>query len=52
MSLTKDISKFFQKASEKRDFSDQSKTCKDPKKMREDKRSTGSIWQMMFLQKV
>ena len=37
MSLTKDISKFFEKASKKRDLSDQSKTCEDPKKMREGK---------------
>ena len=41
--MTKDISKFFEKASKKRDLSDQSKTCKDPKKMREDKSSTGSL---------
>ena len=32
MSLAKDISKFFKKASKKRDFSDQSKTCEDLKK--------------------
>ena len=43
MSLTKDISKFFEKASKKRDLSDGSKTCKDPKKMWEDKSSIGSV---------
>ena len=46
MSLTKDISKFFEKASEKRDLSGQLKTCEDPKKMREDKSSTGSLTYM------
>ena len=46
MSLTKDISKFFEKASKKRDLSDQSKTCEDPKNMREDKTSTGSLTDM------
>ena len=45
MSLTKDISKFFEKASKKRDLSDQSKTCEDPKKMREES-STGSLTDM------
>ena len=43
MSLTKNISKFFEKASKKRDLSGQSKTCEDQKKMREDKSSTGSL---------
>ena len=43
MSLTKDISKFFEKASKKRDLSDQSNTCEDQKKMREDKGSTRSL---------
>ena len=43
MSLTKDISKFYEQASKKRDLSDQSKTCEDPKKMREDKSSPGSL---------
>ena len=42
-SLTKDISKFFEKASKKRDLCDQSKTCEDPKKMRDDKSSIGSL---------
>ena len=32
MSLTKDISKFFEKASKKRDLSGQSKTCEDSQK--------------------
>ena len=32
MSLTKYISKFFEKASKKRDLSDQSKNCEDPKR--------------------
>ena len=45
MSLTKDISKFFEKASKKRDLNDQSKTCEDPKKMREES-STGSSTDM------
>ena len=45
MSLTKDISKFFKKASKKRDLSDQSKTCEDLKKMREES-STGSLTDM------
>ena len=39
MSLTKDISKFFKKASKKRDLSHQSKTCEDLKEIREDKSS-------------
>ena len=43
MSLTKNFSKFFEKASKKRDLSGQSKTCEDQKKMREDKSSTGSL---------
>ena len=42
MSLTKDISTFVGKAPKKRDLSDQSKTCEDPKKMREES-STGSL---------
>ena len=46
MSLTKHISEFFEKASRTRDLSDQSKTCEDPKKMREDKSSTGSLTDM------
>ena len=46
MSLNKDISKFFEKASKKRGLSDQSKTCEDPKKMREDKSSTGNLTDM------
>ena len=46
MSLTKDVIKFFEKASKKRDLSDQSKTCEDRKKMREDKSSTGSLTDM------
>ena len=45
MSLTKDISKFLEKAFKKRDLSNQSKTCQDPKKMKED-RSTGSLTDM------
>ena len=45
MSLTKDISKFFKQASKKRDLSDQSKTCEDPKKMTEES-STGSLIDM------
>ena len=45
MSLTKVISKFFEKASKKRDLSDQSKTCEDPKKMWEES-STGSLIDM------
>ena len=45
MSLTKYIFKFFEKASKKRDLSDQSKICKDPKKMREES-STGSLTEM------
>ena len=44
--MTKDISKFFKKASKKRDLSDQSKTCEDTKKMREDKTCTGSLTDM------
>ena len=43
MSLTKDISKFFEKTSKKRDLSDQSKTCEDPKKMRGNKSSTENL---------
>ena len=43
MSVTKDVSKFFEKASRKRDLSDQSKTCEEPKKMREDKSSSGGL---------
>ena len=39
MSLTKDISRFFEKASKKRDLN-------DPKKIREDKSSTGSLTDM------
>ena len=46
MSLTKDISKFFKKASKRRDLSDQSKTCEDSRKIREDKSSTGSLTDM------
>ena len=46
MSLTKDISNFVEKASKKRDLSDQSKTCEDPKKMREES-STGSLTDMV-----
>ena len=46
MSLTKDISKFFEKASKNRDLIDQSKNCKDLKKMWEDKSSTGSLTDM------
>ena len=45
MSLTKNISKFFEKSSKKRDLSDQSKTCEDPKKMREES-STGNLTDM------
>ena len=45
ISLTKDISTFFEKASKRRDLSDQSKTCKDLKKMREES-STGSLTDM------
>ena len=45
MSLTKDISKFFEKTSKKRDLSYQSKTCEDPKKMREES-STGRLTDM------
>ena len=41
--MTKDISKFFEKASKKRDLCGQSKTCEDPKKMRDDKSSIGSL---------
>ena len=53
MSLTKDISKFFKKASEKRDLSDQSKTSEVLKKICKDKSSAGSLTDMtMFLQKV
>ena len=44
--MSKNISKFFEKASKKRDLSDQSKTCEDPKKIREDKSSTGSLIDM------
>ena len=46
MPLTKDISKFFEKSFKKRDLSDQSKTCEDPKKMRKDKSSTGILTDM------
>ena len=46
MSPPKDISKFLKKASKKRDLSDQSKTCEDPKKMREES-STGSLTDMV-----
>ena len=46
MSLTKDISKFFESASKRKDLSNQSKTCEDSKKMREDKSSTGSLTDM------
>ena len=45
MSLTKNISKFFEKSSKKRDLSDQSKTWEDPKKMREES-STGNLTDM------
>ena len=45
MSLTKDISKFLEKPLKKRDLSDQSKTCEDPKKMKEES-STGSLIDM------
>ena len=45
MSLMKDISKLFEKASKKKDLSDQSKTCEDPKNMREE-RSAGSLTDM------
>ena len=40
--MTKDVSKFFEKASKKRDLSGQSKTREDPKKMREET-STGNL---------
>ena len=43
MSLTKDISKFFDKSSQNRGLGDQSKTWKDRKKMTEDKSSSGSL---------
>ena len=46
MSLTKYTSKFFEKASKKKDLSNQSKTCADPKKIREDKSRTGSLTDM------
>ena len=46
MSLTKDISKFFEKASKERDLSDPSKICEDPKKRREDNSRTGSLTDM------
>ena len=42
MSLTKGISKFFEKAFKKRDLGDQSKTWEDPKKMRQES-SAGSL---------
>ena len=42
MPLTKDVSKFLKKASKRRDLSDQSKTCEDPKKMMEES-SIGSL---------
>ena len=45
MSLTKDISKFFEKASKKRDLSGQPKLAKTRKKMREES-STGSLTDM------
>ena len=45
MSLTKDISKFFEKASKNRNLSGQSNTCEDPKKMREESR-TGCLTDM------
>ena len=41
----KDISKLFERASKKRDLSDQSKTCEDPKNMREE-RSAGNLTDM------
>ena len=47
MSLTKDISTFVGKAPKKRDLSDQSKTCEEPKKMREES-STGSLTDMTY----
>ena len=47
MSLTKDISTFVGKAPKKGDLSDQSKTCEDPKKMREES-STGSLTDMAY----
>ena len=47
MSLTKDISNFFQKASKKKDLSNQSKTCEYQKNMREDKSITGSLTDMV-----
>ena len=36
MSLTKDISQLFQKTFKNSNLSDQSKTCEDPKKMRDE----------------
>ena len=52
MSLTKDISKLFEKASKMRDLSDQSKTSDDTKKREEN--STRGLTDMtdMFLQNV
>ena len=46
MSLTKYTSKFFEKASKKRDLINQPKTCADPEKIREDKSRTGSLTDM------
>ena len=46
MSFAKYISKLFEKASKKRDLSDQSKTWEIPKKMREDKSSAESLTDM------
>ena len=52
LSLNKNISKFFEKASKTRDLSDQSKTSDDTKKREEN--STRGLTDMtgMFLQKV
>ena len=52
MSLNKNISKFFEKASKTRDLSDQSKTSEDMKKREES--STRGLTDMtdMFLQNV
>ena len=52
MSLTKDISKFLEKAFKTRDLSDKSKTSEDTKKREES--STRGLTDMtdMFLQKV
>ena len=46
MSLTKDISKFFEKASKKRGLRDQLKTFEHLKKMREYKSSSGGLTDM------